>query len=154
MAVRKCPMCGGDVVGDVCFSCGFELPDEEAMTSAHIPEPETVYAEVVTDEKSRYTPPPRVKTVNEGESPSYYGQSSDYSSSEGSFERFCEDYNRMTFSDKIAKYWWAMLILLILPGALPIIAAIAGMLISKSPAVHKFAGSLLLFGIASLFIFG
>jgi hypothetical protein len=154
MAVRKCPMCGGDVVGDVCFTCGFELPDEKTMSSEHIPEPETVYSEVMTAEKGRYTPPPRVKTVDEGESPSYFGYENEYTYSNDGFERFCDEYNRMTFSQKLGKYWWAMLILLILPAALPIIAGIAGMLISKSPAVRKFAGSVLICGIASLFVFG
>jgi hypothetical protein len=151
MAVRKCPMCGGDVVGDVCFSCGFELPDEEITPKAHLHEPETVYPEVITAEKGRYTPPPRVETVYSGEAPpAYDNYPDDYSE----FEGFCDRYNRMTFSEKMGKYWWAMLILLILPAALPIIAAIITMLVSKSPPIRKFAGSVLLYGIISFFVFG
>ncbi|MDR0992724.1 MAG: hypothetical protein LBL87_07535 [Ruminococcus sp.] len=154
MAVKKCPMCGGDVVGDVCFSCGFELPNEAEMTSERIPEPKTVYAESFTDTKCGYVPPPRVKIADEGESPSYLGYESEYSYSYGSFEDFCDRYNKMSFSEKMGKYWWAMLILLLLPAALPLIAGIILTFAAKTPAVRKFAGSVIILGVISLFVFG
>lgn len=31
MAMTRCPLCGGNVSGGVCESCGYELPDEEEI---------------------------------------------------------------------------------------------------------------------------
>jgi hypothetical protein len=37
--IRKCPICGGDVIGDYCFSCGYKLPEEEKIAAKNNPEP-------------------------------------------------------------------------------------------------------------------
>lgn len=31
MAMTRCPLCGGNVSGGICESCGYELPDEEEI---------------------------------------------------------------------------------------------------------------------------
>jgi hypothetical protein len=41
--IRKCPICGGDVIGDYCFSCGYELPKEDEIAASNNPEPKRSY---------------------------------------------------------------------------------------------------------------
>jgi hypothetical protein len=77
--VKKCPLCGGDVLGNYCFSCGIDLPDEEELSRRANPEPvrqqstqnpESARSQntqtpgaVMTEEASDY---PRVKVADNG----------------------------------------------------------------------------------------
>jgi hypothetical protein len=187
VAIRKCPICGSDVIGDTCFTCGFELKNEEDIAVGHIPEPrqsegykaaqpsnsgvytgnESVYSGAQTGYSSApsaagggftqapgagikyaddYNNIPRVQVVNPNDRGNYAPPKSD-------FDIFCEHVANMTFSEKFTKYWWVMLISLILPAAITIIPAIALMLF-KNPSVRKVGQNLLILGIIGMFVFG
>jgi hypothetical protein len=149
MPIQKCPICGSDVVGDVCFSCGFEMPDEKTVNSG-IPEPK------ITDAPPRFTAPlkyredttktPNVEVVDDDYRGNYFAEGK-------TFFHFCYRFNRMTFTKKFEKYWWAYWLLLVLPAALSVIPAVMMMIMSRDREIRKFAGSLLMTGIISLFVF-
>jgi hypothetical protein len=60
--VKKCPLCGGDVINNYCFSCGIDLPDEENLISKTDPEPIRNNRPVMTAEPENY---PNIKVTGE-----------------------------------------------------------------------------------------
>jgi hypothetical protein len=132
-------MCGADVVGDVCFTCGYEIPAVQPQAEPEIPSAGTTYS-------NSYVPPPRVEVVDSDYRGNYYTEGK-------TFLHFCYKYNRMTTSQKFAKYWWLILLLLLLPAAICIVPAVMMYMMSGDREIRKFAGSLLMTGIVSLFVF-
>lgn len=53
MAMTRCPLCGGNVSGGICESCGYELPDEEEIVKPYDYIPYHVEDE---EEEKTYTP--------------------------------------------------------------------------------------------------
>ncbi|MDR0946193.1 MAG: hypothetical protein LBM87_00400 [Ruminococcus sp.] len=168
--IRKCPLCGGDVLGKTCFSCGFEFPDEKTMRDKHDFEPDDIvlqpsaedilpppryfdvdykaadYAapniKVAPHQQNAYTPPPRA-----------YAPPPQNTYQNSSFDDFCQRYSEMSLGQKFKKYWWAVVVGLLVSGIFPIIAAIAVKLFGKSDRKNALIGDLILLGILSIFIF-
>jgi hypothetical protein len=181
MAVRKCPICGSDVIGDTCFTCGFEMKNEDEITVGHIPEPKQSESYPGARSANSATnsagysggyetaphavgggfteaPNTRVKYAeNYSDAPRvevvYPSNKGNYAPPQSDFDMFCEHVANMTFSEKLEKYWWVTLLSLFLPAALTIIPAIILMLF-KNKSVRKVGQTLLILGIISLFVFG
>jgi hypothetical protein len=183
MAVRKCPICGSDVIGDTCFTCGFEMKNEDEITVGYIPEPrqsdsypgaQSGYSNAQYSNSAansggyetaphavgggfteapntrvkyaeNYSDAPRVEVV-------YPNNKGNYVPPQSDFDMFCEHIANMTFSEKLEKYWWVVLISLFLPAALTIIPAII-LMIFKNKSVRKLGQNLLVLGIISMFVF-
>jgi hypothetical protein len=164
--IRKCPLCGGDVLGKTCFSCGYEFPDEKTMRETHdfepdepalMPEPEDILPPPRFYDKDYEAP--RVKVAENRQNgyvpPPYSGdQKSAYSGKNATFDDFCRNFSEMTFGQKLKKYWWAVLLSLMITGVIPIVAAVGIKIFSKSKYSNDLVTSLLLLGVISFFVFG
>jgi hypothetical protein len=86
MAVAKCPICGSDVVGDVCFTCGFEMRNDAEVAAGHIPEPNQVTGQGGSAPGGGFTDMPAYESApNYGNAPTYasaptYGNAPTYGS--------------------------------------------------------------------------
>jgi hypothetical protein len=150
--IQKCPQCGGEVLDGYCYSCGIEVEDvspepqisyegnqtayganqtayrEEQISYS---EEQTVYPNVRVTDNINYSPPPAK-------------------------ENFFVKYARMSFGEKLAKYWWYILLSLFVPGLwlVPVVAAIGTALFSKTSGNGKFVGDQLLLAVIGLILLG
>jgi hypothetical protein len=204
--IKKCPLCGGDVLGNYCFSCGVDLPDEEELSRRANPEPARQYnstqtpGAVVTEEANRsdyprvevadngwhtssgsanspnsninannntayrtpgYTPPPEQfgqyqqsgQFQQSGQSGQY--QQSGQAGQTSGFAAWSERYVTMGFGEKFRRYWWYIILMLLVPG-LWIVPGIVGLVgvVNSNRAAQKFGGEQLILALIGLFIFG
>jgi hypothetical protein len=215
MAVTKCPICGSDVVGDVCFTCGFEMRNDAEVAAGHIPEPNPAASQAYGNapggygtEQSGYgnaaggsfgnapgggftdmpnygnaptygnapaynsTPAPKsINTANDyKDAPVQYDNTSfgniprvevirdqtgyhgNYVPPETDFERFCERYGTLSFSEKFEKYWWFGLLAVLLPAAFSIIPGLV-LLCFRNANARKVGLDIFLTGLLSLVVF-
>jgi hypothetical protein len=180
MAVTKCPICGSDVVGDVCFTCGFEMKNDAEVAAGHIPEPNVSANEGgipagggFTDMPS-YGSAPAPKSINTAndykDAPVQYdntsfgnmprvevvrngsGYGGNYVAPESGFEQFCGRYSTLNFSEKFEKYWWFGLLALLLPAAFSIIPGLV-LFCYRNANARKLGLDIFLTGLLSLVVF-
>jgi hypothetical protein len=170
--VKKCPLCGGDVINNYCFSCGIDLPDEEELIAKTDPEPIRTNRTVKTAEPKNYRENyPNIKVAEEhfnqnqhqefdtssnNQNDYYNNQNQNYNSSHrpSAFENWAENYSHLKFGDKLRRYWWYILLIALLPGAWSI-AALTGFIImvsQTSRAAKRFAVEQFILAVAALFI--
>jgi hypothetical protein len=169
--IRKCPLCGGDVLGKTCFSCGFEFPDEKTMRDKHDFEPDDIVLQPSAEDilpPPRYFDPdykapndiaPNIKVADSRQKsytppPAGYAPPPPNSYQGSAFDDFCQRFSEMSFGQKLKKYWWALVLGLLINGIFPIIAAIGIQVGSKSQYKKDLVATLVLLGVISLFVLG
>jgi hypothetical protein len=131
--IRKCPNCGGDVLDGYCYACGITVAPEP-VKETEIPktsyaEPETVYPHIEIADDIIYEKPIE--------------------------EDFYTKYNKMTFGEKMGKYWWFVLLSLLLPvfWLVPLFMAIGNLFFYKREKL-QFIGELALLALAGAILLG
>jgi hypothetical protein len=154
--IRKCPRCGEDVIGDYCFSCGYEMP-AEAVREAAAEEHRTQQSVDTTD----YIPPvyPKIKVYDDNSSYNKYtnnNYNNCHEKPKSSFLRFTERYMQMTFGEKVKNYWWYMLLALFVPGLwlMPGLVGVITALSHNDKPSKIFAGEQIILAVIGLLIFG
>jgi hypothetical protein len=128
--IQKCPNCGGDVLDGYCYACGIEV-----TASKDAEEVKTTYAEPETNY-------PHIKVE-------------DITYEKPLEEDFYTRYNKMIFGEKMGKYWWFVLLSLLLPAfwLVPLFIAIGNLFFYKTEKL-KFIGELALLALAGVILLG
>jgi hypothetical protein len=123
--IRKCPNCGGDVLDGYCYACGIEVKEIKTDYA----EPETIYPHIEIADDIVYEKPIE--------------------------EDFYTKYNKMTFGDKMGKYWWFVLLSLLLPAfwLVPLFMAIGNLFFYKREKL-KFISELALLALVGVILLG
>jgi hypothetical protein len=169
--IQKCPQCGGDVLDGYCYSCGIELPkvtNSEPQAAHH--EPQNTYNGQQTAYNGQQASYNSQQAAYTGQQTAYTGQQAAYSEPQTVYpnikvtddiiyekpipEDFFTGYNKMNFGEKLAKYWWFVLLSVLLPAFWLIPAVIAGVsLISYKKEKVRFILELFaLAGVGLLFL--
>ncbi|MDR0986766.1 MAG: hypothetical protein LBL98_03590 [Ruminococcus sp.] len=137
--IQKCPQCGGDVLDGYCYSCGIEV--QPAKTAYR--EPQTAQQATQTAYNEPQTVYPNIKVTD------------DIVYEKPAPEDFYTRYNKMTFGDKFAKYWWFILLSVLLPffWFIPAIM-VAGSFFSYKSEKLKFITDLGILSIVGLLFLG
>jgi hypothetical protein len=135
----KCPNCGGDVLDGYCYACGIEVAMPEAVTNETYQNTHAAYAEPQADNVY-----PNIEVTD------------DIIYDKPTTENFYTKYNRMTFGEKMGKYWWFVLLSLIAPmfWLCPAIWAACIALFDRTPGRGKFAAELALLALIGVIILG
>jgi hypothetical protein len=206
--ILKCPVCGGDVIGEYCFSCGVAVtgdemkpsPEAEPPSQARVDlayDPDYPKVHVMPDGNSAqgsfggggqnsfggggqgtfgnsghgtYRSSPHGSYTKAGNSREQYDYQNNYQNEnpndnysprwqdappQTGFTGFTQAYSEMSFGTKFGKYWWYILLTVLVPGLwlLPaLVGVITSITHSDAPSKH-FAGEQILLAVVGLFLF-
>ncbi|MDR0943084.1 MAG: hypothetical protein LBM41_00940 [Ruminococcus sp.] len=134
--IQKCPNCGGDVLDGYCYACGIEVAPQEEQSGGY-PHIQTDFAE----------PPPQTDRPNIKVEDIVYEKPIE--------EDFYTKYNKMSFGDKMGKYWWFVLLSLLLPTfwLVPLFIVIGNLFFYKHEKL-KFIAELALLALVGVILLG